>query len=122
MKIPHERKKGSVSCFYPESSPPLEKDEDWFLIDPQNDIDEDPNRQSHQDRLDRQMLSSLKNRLGIDTPHGRSYISNPGIEQRQVVKSRGLHSKALDAKMFPPLSPPPRSPKKGERLMPFYVE
>ena len=58
--------------------------------------------------LDEELLTSLKNRLTVDGPQGRSYISNRRIEDLQAAKHRALHqSHGQNIKSRPP-APPPR--------------
>ena len=116
------RKMNLAACFTPDPSSPLDKD--WVsveLLSSPNDVVKDPRRwRNQQGQFDLPMLSSLKNRLGIEGPHGRSYISNLGIEQRQALKSRGLHSNATADKIAAPATPPPRTPGKGKESCLFY--
>ncbi|XP_028401814.1 uncharacterized protein LOC114524821 isoform X2 [Dendronephthya gigantea] len=105
------RKLKAKSCFLAdttgENSPEVM---DWVtversmlasLVDPNRDLESTSNDR----RLSTEMFSCLKDQLNIVGPSGRSYISNPGIEQRLAFKARGLS--ASTENLSPPRPPPP---------------
>ena len=86
------------SCFLPEEITISRPEEmEWLmveesmctsLLDPSKDTD----GQDEDRRLNPELLSHLKERLSIDGSDGKSYISNPVIEQRLALKAQGLDS------------------------------
>ena len=100
------------SCFIPdtigENSP---GEMDWVTVERSMlaslvDLNRDLKSTRNDRRLSTEIFSCLKDQLHIDGPSGRSYISNPGIEQRLALRARGLS--ASSENLSPPVSPPPR--------------
>lgn len=109
------------SCFLPEdieTQPP--KDIEWVMVEESMstsllDVSKDEGRQNNDRRLNPELLSCLKDRLHIDGSGGRSYISNPVIEQRLAFRAQGLDSGA-DENLNNPVFPSPRSPRRKGKL------
>ena len=119
QKRARARKLKVKSCFLPESNGPRSPEEmNWVMVEQSMsasllDISKDSEWSSKNRRLSAEMLSCIKDRLHIDSPNGRSYISNPGIEQRLAFRKREFS--AADESIDPPVSPSPRfHPRKGE--------
>ncbi|CAB3998671.1 Hypothetical predicted protein, partial [Paramuricea clavata] len=107
------RKLKVKSCFLPESNETSSPEEmDWVMVEQSMsaslvDLSKDSDWSNNDRRLSSEMFSCLKERLHIDSPSGRSYISNPGIEQRIAFRA-GLGLNATDERLEPPVFPPPR--------------
>ena len=114
------RKLKVKSCFLPESNETSSPDEmDWVMVEQSMsaslvDLSKDSDWSNNDRRLSSEMFSCIKERLHIDSPSGRSYISNPGIEQRIAFRA-GLGLSATDEHLEPPVFPPPRpNARKGK--------
>ena len=108
------RKLKVKSCFIPESNEKGSPEQmDWGMVEQSMsasliDVSQGSEGPCDEDRrLNAEMFSCLKERLHIESPCGRSYISNPGIEQRLAHRARGLS--ATDDRIEPPVSPPAHS-------------
>lgn len=90
------------SCFLPEEIKASRPEEmEWVMVEESMCTSllgpsEDSDRQDEDRRLNPELLSHLKERLRIDGSGGRSYISNPVIEQRLALKAQGLDSSTND--------------------------
>ena len=99
-----------------ETGPP--EDTQWVMVQESMSTSlldiRDDGGQSNDRRLNPELLSRLKERLHIDGSGGRSYISNPVIEQRLAFKAQGLDSGADENLNNPAFLSPCSHRKKGE--------